>query len=323
MSLEQKIKALLEGAEDKAITAEELAVVEDESITEGEAGADNAKIVAGKSKKLEDDKVKGAPSTDETNNKKNAVDKQALPVVGKGPNVSEHVDALLSGEDLSEDFKVKASAIMEAAITEGVAKEITRLEEQYAVQLDEAVEAVRDELVEEIDGYLTEMVEKWMVENELALERGVKNDIMENFVNGLKDLFKENYIEVPEEKYNVLDEQAEKIDELTTKLDESTEQVVALAEEVKTLTKLRIMESVGDSLTDTEFEKFAGLIEGIDFTSAEKFEEKAKAIKESYFPKTKRATVISESDTPVANNLVEGAMSHYVNALASPLAFKR
>ena len=323
MSLEQKIKALLEGTEDKLVTADELEVNEDAELEEDTAiDADantaekNSKIVAGKSKKLDADKVTGAASTDEPNNKKNNVDKSPI-------GVKEHVDALTEGEDLSEEFKTKATAILEAAIADGVAKELDRLEEENALKLDEAVEEVRDELVEQIDGYLSAVVENWVVENELAIEKGVKTDIVENFIDGLKNLFAESYIEVPEEKLNVLDEQAEKIDELTTKLDESTEKVTSLMAEVSELNKLHVMESVGEPLTDTEYEKFIGLCEGIEFTSTEAFEEKVKTIKESYFPKTKRDSMIAESDTPVPMNLVEGAMSHYVNALSGSLAFKR
>lgn len=334
MNLEDKIKALLEGKTEEAVSEQELAenestevIVTDEApaeaaIMEDDEAAKNAKIVAGKGRKLEVDKVKGEPSTDEPNNKRNAKGTPLQKGAEKNP-VGEHVEALMDGEDLSEEFKVKAGAIMEAAIADGVAKEVTRLEEQYAIQLDEAVEEMKEGIVAEIDGYLTEAVEKWMADNELALESGIKSDITENFVNGLKDLFKENYIEVPEEKYNVLDEQAEKIDELTSLLDESTSTIETLTVEVKTLSKYRVMESVGDSLTDTEYEKFAGLLEGVEFTSTEEFEEKAKTIKESYFPKTKRESVISESDEPASNMLVEGVMSKYVDALANPLSFKR
>ena len=336
MSLEAKIKALLEGTDSKEKVSEEelvseIAVVEEESIMEDDEAAQNAKIVAGKGKKFEDDKIKGAASTDEPNNKKNAsgtdiqkgADSNPQGTVKKSPNVSEHVDALMTGEDLSEDFKAKAGAIMEAAIADGVANELDRLDEEYAQKLDEAVEAVRDELVENIDGFLNEMVQKWMQDNELALERGVRTDIVENFVDGLKNLFKENYIEVPEEKYDVLDEQAEKIEELTAMLGESVEAIEQLTTEVKTLSKKNVMESVGEALTDTEYEKFAGLLEGVEFVSVEEFESKAKTIKESYFPKTKRASVIAENDEPVSQTLVEGSMAQYVNALTNPLTFKR
>jgi len=339
MSLEAKIKALLEGKTGEEVSEQELIegtneeitedeivtdeVVEEEAIMEDDEAAKNAKIVAGKGRKLEADKVTGAASTDEPNNARNRKGTPLQKGADKSP-VGEHVEALMAGEDLSEEFKTKAGAILEAAIADGVSKEVTRLEEQYAVQLDEAVEEVRNELVENIDGYLSEMVEAWMAENQLALERGVKADIVENFVNGLKDLFKENYIEVPEEKYNVLDEQAEKIDELTTLLDESVTVIDSLTAEVKELSKKSVMEAVGAPLTDTDYEKFADLLEGVEFTSAEEFEVKAKTIKENYFPKNKRGSVIAESDEPAAQEqLVEGAMAHYVQALANPLAFKR
>lgn len=319
MSLEDKIKALLEGTNentDEQLSEDEIVAEEVEEIVEDDEGAQNAKITAGKGRKLDADKVTGAPSTDEPNNKKNHVDKNPQ-------GVKEHMDALTDGEELSEEFKVKAAAILEAAIADGISKELTRLEEEHAQKLDEAVEAVKDELVEQIDGYLNVIVEKWVADNELAVETGVRTDIVENFIDGLKNLFKESYIDVPEEKYNVLDEQAEKIDELTSLLSESIEQIEGLTEEVTSLSKLRIMESIGDALTDTEYEKFAGLCEGVTFESSETFEEKIKTIKENYFPKTKRSTVIAESDTPVPQNLVEGTMSHYVNALAGSLAFKR
>lgn len=357
MSLEDKIKALLEGKTGEEVSEKELiegkdkekdddndaddkggeddddaddaAEKDNEKIKKGmkeetdSTASKNAKITAGKGRKLEVDKVTGESSEDEPNNKRNRKGTDIQKGAEKNP-VSEHVIALMSGEDLSEEFKTKASAILEAAIADGVAQEIARLDEEYSTRLDEAVEAVRDELVEDIDGYLSEMVEKWMTDNELALERGVKADIVENFVNGLKDLFAENYIEVPEEKLDVLDEQAIKIDELTTLLDESVTTVADLTEKVKELTKTRIAESVGDSLTDTEFEKFAKLLEGVEFTNDEEFEVKAKTIKESYFPKMKRKSQISEdAELAAPESLNEGAMAAYVNALTNPLTFKR
>ena len=324
MSLEDKIKALLEGAEgSKKVSAEQLA--------EDDEAMQNGKITAGKSKKLEPKDEEEAFDLEGDDgdipaegNKKNNVKTNPQPgAPAKNPTVAEHVDALAEGEELSEEFKTKAAAILEAAIADGVSKELNRLDEAYAQRLDEAVEAVRDELVEEIDGYLSEAVETWMQDNELALERGVKTDIVENFIDGLRTLFAENYIEVPDEKLDVLDEQAEKIDELTEKLNESISVIESLHSEVISLTKTRVMESVGDSLTDTDFEKFAGLCEGIEYTSEDQFEEKLKTIKENYFPKVKRDTVVAESDSPVQSTIVEGAMSHYVNALTSPLAFKR
>ena len=320
MSLESKIKALLEGTNEDVgtqVTEAELAANLVEEDTDQSADVANTKIVAGKGKKLEDKKVTGEPSTDEPNNKKNHVDKNPV-------GVKEHIDALSLGEDLSEEFKTKAAAIMEVAIADGVSKELNRLEEEHALKLNEAVEAVREELEANVDGFLDTIVEKWVAENELALERGIKTDIVENFIDGLKTLFKESYVEIPEGKHNVLDEQAELIDELISKLDEATSKVDTLSADIVSLTKLRVMESVGETLSDVDYEKFAGLCEDVTFTSTESFEEKAKTLKESYFPKSRRASsIVEENDGPVQHVLVEGSIAKYVDALTSPLTFKR
>lgn len=300
----------------KKKTGKKVTVEIDDMKEEAAADADNGKINAGKGKKLEDKKNAGEPSTAEPNNTKNNVDKNPQ-------GVKEHIDALTAGEALSEDFKAKAAVILEAAIADGVSKELDRLEEEHAQQLDEAVNAVREELVNQIDGFLTTIVEAWVEENELALERGIKGEIVENFIDGLKTLFTEHYIEVPEEKLDILDEQAEQIESLTTALDESVSEIETLKAEVTGLTRARVMESVGDSLTDTEFEKFASLCEGLAYESAETFEEKVKTIKESHFHVTKPNSIIAESDTPVPMNLVEGSMKKYVEALSNPLTFKR
>ena len=304
MSLEQKINELLEN----------------------EAGADNANIVAGKGRRLEDRKNTGEPSSEEPNSARNNKGTEIQKGADKNPvgGVKEHVAALTDGEELSEDFKNKAAIILEAAIAEGVQNELARLDEEYAQRLDEAVEAVRDEIIENIDGFLNVVVENWMNDNEIAIENGIKNDILENFVDGLKNLFKENYIEIPEEKLDILDEQSSKIEELTGYLEESIGVIQTLEDQVVGLTCSRIQESVGVSLSNLDYEKFSALCEGIQFESEEDYEHKVKTIKESYFPKTKRETVISESDTPVHQSLTEGAMSHYVNALSSSsLKFNR
>lgn len=309
-SLEDKIKDLLENADQAPVVDQE------EVIAEGEAGADNAKIESGKGKKFEDKKVTGSPSTDEPNNKKNHVDKNPV-------SVKEHVDALTVGEDLSEEFKQKAAVILEAAITDGVAKEMDRLNEEFEARLEESVQEVQSELVENIDAFLTSVVEAWVDENKIALESGIKNDILEGFVDGLKDLFKEHYIEVPEEKLDVLDEQAEAIEVLTKNLDESVVAIEELKHEVAKLQRDRVMEGVGSTLTMTDREKFKSLCEGLSFDSEEDFADKVKTIKESHFPKTKPGSVIAENDAPVQSTLVEGVMGKYVEALSGSLKFKR
>ena len=288
--------------------------------SEPEVAADNAKIEAGKRKKLETSPggeiPAGAP--DNENNKKNFVD------TNPQGGVKEHIDALTDGEELSEEFKQKAAVILEAAIADGVAKEIERLEEEYTQQLVEAVEEVREDLEANIDGFLNLMVEKWIEANEVALESGIKNEVLENFVDGLKTLFKETYIELPEEKLDILDEQANEIDVLNDNLGEAVNIIENLEARVIELTKTRIQESVGDLLTDKDFEKFAQLCEGVEFTSEDAYESKLKTVKESYFPtKTQQNSVIAEGDTPVPQALTEGSIAKYAAALSNPLAFKR
>lgn len=275
---------------------------------DADGAAATAKIKAGLSKKLEAGGEIKAASTDEPNNKKNNVDK----------NMQEHIDALVTGEELSEDFKAKAATILEAAVADGVANEIVRLEEAFALQLDEAVDAVKEQLVEDIDGFLNVIVEKWLEENELALERGIKVDIVENFIDGMKNLFKEHYIEVPDEKVNVLDEQAEQIEALMTANSELVEVVERLSEDVKASKKTLAIESIGEDLTDTDFEKFAGLMENIDYS--EDFETKAKTILESYFPKArvKAEEIIEAKDE---ESTVPAEMNKYVEALSGQLKF--
>jgi hypothetical protein len=339
MSLEQKIKQILEDhAAEKTVTVDELLeetieeVKDEEVISEGEAAADNAKITAGKSKKFAGSNNSTDPLTmkQETGDKQddngdNAKIKAGLSrkLAAEDVDASEHLDALAEGEDLSEDFKAKAKTIFEAAVADMVNKEMERLEEEHQAELSEAVEEVRAELIENIDGYLTAVVNEWMTDNAVALERGIKVDIVENFIDGLKGLFNEHYIEVPEEKYDVLDEQAEKIEELISTIEESASTIEALSTKVEELTKIRIMESVGDSLTDTEYEKFADLCEGADFDSEEGFTKKVQTIKESYFPKGKGKTVVSEQDSPVMVTESTGVMSKYVDALKNPLNFAR
>lgn len=296
---EKECKESAEG--DEEVVSEELKKDADKGSAE-----DNAKIKAGLSKKLEAGGEIKAASTDEPNNKRNNVK----------TNMQEHIDALTSGEDLSEEFKSKATTIFEAAVSAGVAEEVARLEEEHAQKLDEAVDAVRAQLVEDIDGFLNDIVENWMKANELALERGIKVDIVENFIDGMKDLFKEHYIEVPEEKLNILDEQAEQIETLEATTAELTEQVETLTKQVNESNKALAIENVGADLADTDFEKFRGLAEKIEYS--EDYEEKITTILESYFPKAKVNSTEDSGEVVEATKVDENSsISKYVQALSS------
>jgi len=189
------------------------------------------------------------------------------------------------GDDLSEDFKAKATSIFEAAVIARVNNEMEKvtesLEEKYAADVAE----YKDSMVERIDSYLNYVVENWMEENELALENGLRTEIAEDFMSGLKVLFKEHYIEVPEEKYDVIGELQANVEELAEKLDEAIGQNVDLNKEVTSLKRQAVVEEMSKDLADTEAAKLGKLLEGVDFENEDLYREKVTVIKENYFPK--------------------------------------
>jgi len=198
-------------------------------------------------------------------------------------DVSADVDALVGDADLSEEFKEKAATIFETAIKAKVKEEQAKLEEEYKAKLDENTESFKAELTEKVDSYLNYVVEEWMKENNLAIERGIKGEIAEDFISGLKKLFEDHYIDVPDEKYNVLEDQANKIEELEKKLNESIEDTVKLKSENNVLTRKDIIDEVSSGLVDTDKEKFNKLAEEVDYSNAGEFRSKVETIKESYF----------------------------------------
>ena len=201
-------------------------------------------------------------------------------------DVSEHVDALVSGEnDLSEEFKTKAATIFESAIKSKVKEIAETMEADYNNKLEQESAKAKEELTEKVDSYLSYVVEEWMKENEIALERGIKGEIAEDFISGLKKLFAEHYIDVPDEKYNVLEDQASKIEELEKKLNEQIEKNVELNKDNAEKTRNEIMSEVASDLADTAKEKFAKLAEEIEWSDADSFKQKCETIKESYFGK--------------------------------------
>ena len=219
-------------------------------------------------------------------------------------DLTDDVKALVSSDaDLSEEFKDKAATIFEAAVKTRIKEQTKILEAQFDEKLASETETVKEAMVEKVDSYLNYVVEEWMKENELAVERGIRTEIAEDFITGLKGLFKEHYIDVPEEKYNVLDDLTSQVKDLESKLNEQIEKNVVLAKETNDLTRTKLVVSVSEDLADTEKEKFASMAENVEFDSAEKFAEKLETIKESYFPKTKieEATSNDEVDSVAAN----------------------
>jgi len=201
-------------------------------------------------------------------------------------DVKEHVDALIAGEkDLTEEFKAKAATIFEAEIKSKVKEIAEELEADYNNKFEQESNKAKAELTEKVDSYLSYVVEEWMKENEIALERGIKGEIAEDFINGLKKLFEDHYIDVPDEKYNVLEDQASKIEKLEKDLNEEIGKNVELNKEVGNKTKDELKSKVAEDLADTSKEKFAKLAEEIEYSNAKDYQKKLETVKESYFGK--------------------------------------
>ena len=204
----------------------------------------------------------------------------------KKEEVDEHMNALVAGQDdLSEEFKTKAATVFESAVNSKVKEIAEQMEADVQTNYEQDIAKAKEELTEKVDSYLSYVVEEWMKENEIALERGIKGEIAEDFISGLKKLFAEHYIDVPDEKYNVLEDQASKIEELEKKLNEQIEKNVELNKDNAEKTRNEIMSEVAGDLADTAKEKFAKLAEEIEWSDAESFKKKCETIKESYFGK--------------------------------------
>ena len=219
-------------------------------------------------------------------------------------DLSADVKALVSSDaDLSEEFKDKAATIFEAAVKTRIQEQTKILEAQYEEKLSAETETVKEAMVEKVDSYLNYVVEEWMKENELAVERGIRTEIAEDFITGLKDLFKEHYIDVPEEKYNVLDDLTNQTKTLEGKLNDEISKNVDLTKQVSESAKAKAIDEVSTDLADTEKEKFEKMAENVEYDSADKFREKLETIKESYFPKSKIEETASkdEVDSVAAN----------------------
>jgi hypothetical protein len=219
-------------------------------------------------------------------------------------DLSADVEALVSSDaDLSEEFKDKAAMIFETAVKTRIQEQTKILEARYEEKLSVETETVKEAMVEKVDSYLNYVVEEWMKENELAVERGIRTEIAEDFITGLKDLFKEHYIDVPEEKYNVLDDLTTQTKKLEEKLNNEISKNVDLTKQVSESAKAKAIDEVSTDLADTEKEKFEKMAENVEYDSADKFREKLETIKESYFPKSKivEATSKDEVDAVAAN----------------------
>ena len=300
---------------------------EDKEIKEGEMPAGLKKYLDKKDDKKEsmDDKEKEKVNAsykkeDADADKKKEEPKAEEKEEKKDIDVKEHVDALVAGEDsLSEEFKTKAATVFEAAIKSKVKEIAEEMQADYDKKLTEETSKSKDELVEKVDSYLAYVVEEWMKENELALERGIKGEIAEDFISGLKKLFEDHYIDVPDEKYNVLEDQSSKIEELEKKLNESIEKNVELSKENGEHKRQNIIDEASEDLADTQKEKFNKLAEEVEYSNEEDFTAKVKTIKESYFGKKESTSeiddVAAESNAEQPQDLTN-AMAAYSAAIS-------
>mgnify|MGYP001277397929 FL=1 len=232
-------------------------------------------------------------------------------------DVSDDVNALLKGEEFSEEFKFKATTIFEAAVKAKVVEELEKLEKVYEEKLQAKLAEVTESMETRVDSHLEYTAEQWIKENQLAVDNGLRNELTEEFITGLKDLFETHYVDIPEDKYDVLSDMSEKLNEMETKLNEQIESNVELNKQIGTYTKNGIIGEISEGLAQTQKEKLASLSEGIEFVSEESYREKINTIKENYFPSTKASSSedLVEKQQVIAEDL-EGPMASYAAALS-------
>jgi len=275
--------------DDQEVVAEEPAVEEDQVVAEAET--------------TEEEVVAEAPDYTEI-------------------SIEEDVDALVAGEELSEDFKAKAKTILETAIKGKVVQIKEVLQNEYDAKLLEEVEEIKGALNERVDSYLEYVADEWFTENQLAVEGGLKEELTESFMTGLKSLFEEHYVSIPEEKYDVLESMVEKLDDMETKLNEQIERNVALNARLSESTSDVILADVSEGLAETQKEKLASLSESVEFASEESYREKLETLKESYFPSKKSAPAQAKSETlsegvDSSPEVISGSMASYLKMVSA------
>ena len=236
-------------------------------------------------------------------------------------DIEEDVNALLAGEELSEEFQEKAKVIFETAINAKVSQIQVELEEKYSSVFAEEVETFKGELSERVDSYLEYVADEWFQENALVIDQGLKTEMTESFLSGMKDLFEAHYVEIPEDKYDVVHNMVDKLDDMETKLNEQIEKNVSLNKRLAESVADGILDQVSDGLAQTQKEKLASLAESVEFESEEEYREKLETLKESYFaPKKQSSSAKTETLSEGVSNdhqQYSGSMSAYVRALGS------
>lgn len=236
-------------------------------------------------------------------------------------DVSEDVAALTSDESLSEEFKTKAATIFEAAVVTRVREELSKIEEEFDTQLQEEVEKIAEGMIEKVDGYLDYVVEQWMKENEIALESGIKSEITEGFIGGLKTLFEEHYIDIPEEKYDVIGQLEQNASETEDRLNEAMSYAIELKKQLEEAKKAEVVRELRAGLTETEVEKFNSLAAEIAFESVESYQEKLTTIRESYFKseKSEMKGGIEDEGSNVEQTVMTESIARYAEVIGKSI----
>ena len=239
-----------------------------------------------------------------------------LPEITDEVDIDDDVNALLGGQELSEEFRDKAKTIFEAALKSKVTELREAMEAHYEAKLVEEVEGMKDELIERVDSYLEYVADEWLQENALQVERGIRTEMTESFLEGMRGLFEDHYVNIPEDKYDVVENMVDKLDEMESKLNEQIEKNIAITKSLSEATGGNILSDVSEGLSSTQKEKLASLAEGVEFESEESYKEKLETLKESYFktaPKRSDSEVLNES---AAAPDVSGSMAAYIQALS-------
>jgi len=279
------------------------------------ASVDAAEDKGPKAKKRKGDKDAGDKAPIPAATKAAAPQAESIDFNG---DFSEDLNALVESEaTLSEEFKAKTAVIFEAAVKSKLSEEIDRLESEYATQLDEEVASIKGDLVEKVDSYLNYVVENWMEENKIAIQSGLRTEIAEGFMNKLKDVFTESYVEVPESKVDLVDELSTANDELEEDFNKAVAKSIELQEELEGYQREAVIREAAKDLAETQVEKLKSLVESIDFEDVDVFASKVSTIKESYFKKQTAESVISEESTDEEGSAVEvsGVMESYLAAI--------
>ena len=302
-------------------TADEDEKKDKKEIMKASKDKEDMKEVAEKDKEKEvkevadkDDEKKKEVS--EVADKEKEVKKETAKDKVKDMDMKEDVAALTDGEDLSEEFKAKAATIFEASIKAKLVEEIEKLEGEYETKVNEKVEETKSEIVEKVDAYLNYVVEEWMKENELAIEKGLRAEITEDFIGGLKSLFESHYINVPQEKYDVIEAQTAEIEKLKEEVNSTIEKNVELNQAIGQHVRTDIINDVTSDLAETETEKLKGLAEGIEYKDADSFRKSVETLKNSYYPKAKASD--TESNEVAENNA--GSMNESMAAYTAAIS---